>query len=80
MGAVYSGSRDEPVFQNRDSSLGLLIASGIFERLVPGSPAVTYLGGQRSTLKHLCSVFESARYSFELIGQSFAIKTGLRRR
>src|SRR5690606_32042726 len=28
----------------RDSSQGLLIASGIFGRLVPGSPAARYLG------------------------------------
>ena len=44
VGAVCPGPQDEPVNQDRDSSLGLLIASGIFKRLVPGSPADAYLG------------------------------------
>lgn len=39
VGAVYPNPTAEPVGSGRDSSLGLLIASGIFNRLVPGSPA-----------------------------------------
>ena len=40
-GAVCPDPTAEPVDQGRDSSHGLLIASGIFMRLVPGSPATT---------------------------------------
>lgn len=36
---MYPGPTAELVDQDRDSSLGLLIASGMFDRLVPGSPA-----------------------------------------
>ena len=35
---------DEPGPQGRDSSQGMLIAPGIVLRLVPGSPAIAYLG------------------------------------
>ena len=53
VGAVYPGPQDEPVSQDRDSSLGLLIASGIFKRLVPGSPAASlFRRPVPSVLKH----------------------------
>ena len=65
VGAVYSSPRDEPVNRSRDSSLGLLIASGIFKRLVPGSPANPYLGGARRCLKQVGGFFEFFGNHFE---------------
>lgn len=58
VGAVYPSPQDEPVCQGRDSSQGLLIASGIFKRLVPGSPATTYLGSRKPALKLVGTVFK----------------------
>ena len=47
------GSRDEPGPQSRDSPLGMLIAPGILWWLVPGSPAIVYLGMDGGFLKRL---------------------------
>lgn len=58
--------QDEPASQGRDSSQGLLIASGIFKRLVPGSPAMSYLGARKLTLK-------LARTIFQCIGEKFQL-------
>ncbi len=44
VGVVCTGPPDKPGRLDSDNSLGLLIASGMFERLVPGSPASFYLG------------------------------------
>ena len=44
VGAVYPDPTAELVDLDRDNSLGLLIASGMFMRLVPGSPVNAYLG------------------------------------
>ena len=59
VGAVYPDPTAEPVDQGRDSSLGLLIASGIFDRLVPGSPAAPYLGCDRRARN---------AFAFQLVG------------
>ena len=69
MGAVYPSPQDEPVNPGRDSSHGLLIASGIFDRLVPGSPATAYLGRRCLTLKLGDTIFEQFGKPFERRGE-----------
>lgn len=76
VGAVYPGSQDEPVFQGRDSSLGLLIASGIFKRLVPGSPAASYLGCVARRLKLCCTGFQPIGKFFGQITEFVGILAG----
>jgi len=49
-----SGRTRDP---GRDSSHGLLIASGMFCRLVPGSPANAYVGLLRAGLKRMPFTF-----------------------
>ena len=61
VGAVYSGPQDEPVDQIRDSSLGMLIASGMFMQFVPGSPAKAYLG-------IVCTCLKLSGNAFKLSG------------
>jgi len=68
VGAVYPGPQDEPVNQDRDSSLGMLIASGMFEQLVPGSPAVAYLGVSETALKLARTIFYSVSQFLQLVG------------
>jgi len=74
VGAVYSGPTAELVDQSRDSSLGLLIASGIFAWLVPGSPVVTDLGACGLTFKLGCRFFGACSDRFELLGERFGMR------
>ena len=62
---MYPGPRDEPGRQGRDSSLDLLIAPGILMRLVPGSPAASYLGVRGASLKLVGTFFEHLCQSLE---------------
>ena len=75
VGAVYPSPTAELVDQGRDSSHGLLIASGIFMRLVPGSPAMPYLGGTAATLKGGSGILERDSHAFELIAQTIRVET-----
>ena len=52
----------------RDSSQGLLIASGMFVRLVPGSPADLYVGAERLILKPRGDALEPFGETFERFG------------
>ena len=56
--------------QDRDSSHGLLIASGIFDQLVPGSPAKFYLGVRCRRFKRGCTGFDAGGQGFELLGDA----------
>ena len=67
VGAVCHGPQDEPVNQDRDSSLGMLIASGMFNQLVPGSPAMSYLGVRKAALKLSCTNFYRIGHLFQLV-------------
>jgi hypothetical protein len=58
VGTMYPDFRDEPGPQDRDSPQDLLIAPGILMRLVPGSPAATYLGGRSPPLKLVGTILE----------------------
>ena len=60
------------MFQGRDSSLGLLIASGIFKRLVPGSPAALYLGGGKLALKLIRAFFDQLCQLLEFLSNFVA--------
>ena len=62
--------QDEPESRSRDSSQGLLIASGIFKQLVPGSPANPYLGTLEAALKLDRTIFQCLGKKFELRGQN----------
>ena len=68
VGAVCLGPQDEPVNQDRDSSLGMLIASGMFNQLVPGSPAAAYLGVSETALKLARTIFYSVGQFLQLVG------------
>ncbi len=75
VGTVCPNPTAEPVDQGRDSSHGLLIASGIFMRLVPGSPAMPYLGGTAATLKGGSGILQRDGHAFELIAQTIRVET-----
>jgi len=66
---MYPDFRDEPGPQDRDSSLGLLIAPGILMRLVPGSPAAAYLGSCAPALKLVSAFLEHFGEMFERRGE-----------
>ncbi len=53
------------MFQSRDSSLGMLIASGMFCRHVPGSPAIHKLGARGGFLKLHGQAFQQFSELFE---------------
>lgn len=55
---MYPSSRDEPGYKGRDSPQDVLIAPGILLRLVPGSPAVFYLGATARALKFIRGLLE----------------------
>lgn len=65
VGTMYPDFLDEPGPRGRDSPLGLLIAPGILMWLVPGSPAVPYLGVGRATLKRIGKLFEAFGQRFD---------------
>lgn len=66
---MYPDFLDEPGPQGRDSPQDVLIAPGILMRLVPGSPAVSYLGTRRRTLKLIRRLLEHFRQSLECRGE-----------
>lgn len=79
VGTIYPGPRDEPGRQGRDSSRDLLIAPGILMRLVPGSPAIFYLGSCSPALKLVGAFLKHLRKTFERGGERFhvlATRTG----
>lgn len=69
VGTVYPDLPDEPASRGRDSTLGLLIASGMFKRLVPGSPAAVYLGCLRLALKLVGTILQQIGKVFQRRGQ-----------
>ena len=55
---------------------GLLIASGMFNRLVPGSPANPYLGACDRRFKRGGTGFGAIRKGFELAGDLGKVQFG----
>lgn len=71
-----AGPYFRPRTPDRDGSLGLLIAPGIFCRFVPGSPADAYLGCSWLALKPVGTEFELFGKSFQCQGQVWIICIG----
>ena len=69
VGDIYPNSQDEPGHRGRDIPHGLLIAPGILLRLVPGSPAVSYVGSGSAVLKPRSKALEPLGERFQRFGE-----------
>ena len=71
MGAVYPNPTAEPVDQGRDSSRGLLIASGIFDGSYRAAPPGDDLGRRSPAFKLRCGSFSARGERFEFFRERF---------
>ena len=69
VGTMCPGPRDGPGRQGRDSPQDVIIAPGILMRLVPGSPAASYLGSRKAALKLIRGLLEHFSETLERGGE-----------